>query len=341
MVTLVPFEVTPLSFHELIVQPMFGDTLGADGGNLTSPSTEDGDWNLVDNERSRVPVIDLFGKANLMKRRDSTCKLIYSTVGRLGARYIEDQPLYFAVEDCQAEFYQGAFRDFRKQDFDVFGQHMMPIVENAVKTDIYTNKYFGDESRAADPSGQISWNRYNGIWTQYLKYVTQGLIAAPIAIAGGTITPSAANTLLDTMYASQDGIMENWDDADKCFYVNKDIYDAYGDYLLTVNSGALSLADIQAGRAVLYKKGIQIKWKKWNNVLKALNGGTKAHAAILTLRGNFLFKTNSKHGGGPELNQAVRVWWSDDEGVWKTVIEMTGGTEISAPQHSVLAITAF
>lgn len=340
MVQLVPFKVDPLSFHELIVQPMFGDVIDSETGSVIRPSMEEGDWNLVDSPKHSVPIIDVFGRNNLIKRKDSTCKLIYSQVGKLGSRKIEHEDLYAATEDCVDEFYQGSFKDWSTQNFEKFGELVMPIMEKGVAADIYTNKYFGDISRASDSTGVISWNKFNGIWPKYLGYVTSNVLAAPIAIPAGAITPSAANTLLDSMYAGQDGIMENYDDEEKCFYVDKDIYDAYGDYLLTMNAGALSLQELQAGRAKLYKRGIEVKWKKWGGVLKALNNGTKAHAAILTLRGNFLYKTDSTYGGGPNRNEAVRIWWSDDDGVWKRQIHFCGGTDIAAPQHSVLAITS-
>lgn len=340
MVQLVPFKVAPLSFHQLIVQPMFGDVLSSETGEVLIPSMEEGDWNLVDSPKHRVPIIDLFGKSNLIKRKDTTCKLIYSQVGKLGARFIEDEDLYLATEDCQDEFYQGAFRDYEAQNFDMFGQMVMPLMDKAIATDIYTNKYFGDISRSSDINGVISWNKFNGIWPKYLSYVTAGVLAAPIAIPSGTISPVNANALLQSMYNGQDGLMENVDDAEKCFYVNKAIYDAYGDYLLTMQAGALSLSELQAGRAKLYFKGIEIKWKKWNHILKAL-AGAQAHAAILTLRGNFLYKTDSTYGGGPNRNEAIRIFWDESDDVWRRKIYFRGGTDISAPQHSVLAITAF
>jgi len=341
MINLKPFQVDPLAFHELIVQPMFGDVLNDETGTVLIPSMEEGDWNLIDSPKHRVPIIDLFGKTNLIKRKDSTCKLIYSQVGKLKNRFLEDEDLYVATEDCQDEFYQGCFKDYSNENFNLFGEQVMPMIDKAIATDIYTNKYFGDITRPSDPNGLISWNRFNGLWPKYLGYVSQGILAAPIAIPSGAISPLQANALLESMYATQDSLMEAYDDAEKCFYVNKSIYDAYGDYLLTIQAGALKLDELQAGRSRLFKKGIEIKWKKWNHVLKALNAGTQAHAAILTLRGNFLYKTDSTYGGGPMRNEAVRIWYSQDDNVWKRNIHFRGGTDLAAPQHSVLAITAF
>jgi hypothetical protein len=337
MINLTPFRVDPKSFHEMIIQPQFGDILGEDG-SVTTPSTEEGDWMIVDSQRHSMPIIDIFGGQNILKRRDATCKLIYSPVGRLGVRYISDEKIYAATEDCQEEFYQGSFEDYTQQNFDLFGAQVMPLMEKGVATDLYSNKYFGDISRPSDPNGIWSWNKFPGIFGKYVEYVAQGITAAPIAIPA---SPTALQvfTLLNQMVGAQDEILDSWDDDMKAIYVNKKLYDLLGDYYILSGVGFINLAELQAGREKLYVRGIEVKWKKWNGMLKAINGGVQAHAAILTLRGNFLFKTDSTYGGGPRRNEAIRIWWSDDDNVWKRQIHMRGGTNIAAPQHSVLAWT--
>lgn len=342
MVKLTPFRVDPLSFHEMVIMPNFGDVIDDETGSVTIPSMEEGDWMVVDSPKHRVPVIDVFGGTNLIKRRDATCKLIYSPVARLANRWITDENLYAATEDCQEEFYQGCFEDYTNKDWEAFGRNVMPMMEKGVATDLYTNKYFGDLTRQSDPNGLISWNKFDGIWAHYFNYVAEGVVDTPIAIPGGAITPADAYAVLAGLYAGQDQLLDAFDDADKAYFVDKAIYDAYGDWLISgSNNGAISLTDLQAGRARLYFRGIEVKWKKWNGILKQLNGGTAAHAAILTLRGNFLYKTDSTYGGGPMRNEAVRVYYSEDDDVWRRKIYMRGGTQVAAPQHSVLAITSF
>lgn len=332
------FRVSSEVFHELVVHPHFGDTL--DNNDNLVPSTEEGDWAIIDSPKHRVPVIDVFGHTNVLKRRDASCKIIYSPAAKLSNRWIWGEDLYAATEDCQSEFYQGSFEDWKREDWENFGMHVMPILYKATGTDLFTNKYFGDITRSADPNSIHSWNKFDGVFTQYAKYVSQGIVATPTAIAAGTISAANAYTLLSSMYAAMPELLADMDDEDKCIYVNKDIYDAYGDWLITgTNNGAISYSELQAGRQKLYFKGIEVKPKKWNGILKALNGGTKAHAAILTVRGNFLFKTDSTYGGGENRDEAVRMWYSMDEDVWKKQLYVQGGTEIIAPQLTVLAIT--
>lgn len=337
MIQITPFRVDPKSFHELIVQPQFGDILGEDG-NVTQPSDEEGDWMIIDSQRHSLPIIDMFGGQNLIKRRDATCRLIYSPVAKLGARYITDEKLYAATEDCQEEFYQGCFEDYTAQNFDIFGEKVMPMLEKGVAADLYSNKYFGDITRPSDTNGVWSWNKFNGVFAHYAEYVTQGVVAAPIAIPANP-TPAQVYALLNQMVADQDEILDSWDDSEKAIYVNKKLYDLLGDYYIMGGVGFINLAELQAGRATLAVRGIEVRPKKWNGILKALNGGTQGHAAILTLKGNFLYKTDSTYGGGPRRNEAVRIWWSDDENVWKRQLHFRSGTNIAAPQHTVLAWT--
>lgn len=338
-VLLQPFRVDPKSFHELIVQPTFGDTLGTDGGVLVS-SPEEGDWMIVDSQRHEMPILDLVSGANILKRRDATCKLIYSPVAKLANRTISDVKLYAATEDCGEEFYQGSFDDYSNQNFEVFGQHIMPIMEKAVSTDLYTNKWFGNVTRLSDVNGKWSWNKFDGIFQKYQNYVANGVVTTSPLVIPADPNPAQVFALLKQMVAAQDDILQNFDDSDKAIYVDKKLYDLLGDYYTLAGIGFINLAELQAGRASLYVQGIEVRWKKWAPVLKALGGGTVKNAAILTLKGNFLYKTDSTYGGGVKRNEALRVWWSDDDNTWKRQAHLRGGTEIAAPQHSVLAWTA-
>lgn len=340
MITLTPFQVAPKAMHELIIMPQFADTLD-ENGDVTKPSDEEGDWMIMDNVSTSRPIIDLFGHQNILKRRDATCKLIYAPVGRLGAREIHTTKVYAAVEDCQEEFYQGAFEDYEAQNFDIFAQQVMPLMSKAVSTDLYTNKYFGDTSRMADPNGVWSWNKFDGIFTQISKYVAEGVIPSSqtFAIAGGTISPAAANTALDEAYNSQSDILENMDDDNKAFYVDKKFAQAYFDYL--VQSGVTDIQQRMEGQPFLSKNGIPVKVKKWNPVMKSLNAGTEAHAVILTLKGNFVYGADSSYGGGPRRDEAIRIWYSMDDDVWRRQIHLKAGTEIAAPQFIVFGMTSF
>lgn len=340
MITLTPFRVLPKAMHELIIMPQFADVLD-DQGDVTIPSDEDGDWVVMDDVVASRPILDLFGSQNILKRRDATCKLIYAPVGRLGARDIRTTKVYAAVEDCEEEFYQGAFEDYEQQDFDTFGNYVMPLMSKAVATDLYINKYFGDVTRMSDPNNLWSWNRFDGIFTHIAGYIATGVIPTDqtFSIPSGEITPANANAALDDAYNSQEPIMENMDDDNKIFYVDKKLAEAYHDYV--VQSGVTVLAERMSGKPILYKKGILIKIKKWDGVLKALNNGTESHAVILTLQGNFIYGADSNYGGGPRRNEAIRVWYSMDDDVWRRQIHLKGGTEIAAPQFIVFGITQF
>lgn len=333
------FTVPAKAMHELIVMPQFGDLLDSETGSVTVPSPEEGDWQIMDNVVHARPIIDLFGKQNILKRRDATCKLIYSPAASLGNRYIYTDKLYAAVEDCQEEYYQGSFKDYQNQDFEAMFAQIMPIIEKGVATDLYSNKYFGDVSRVSDPYGIWSWNKFDGIFTHIAKYIADGTIPAnqTFSIPSGTLTPTQANDALNAAYSSQNGIMKFYDKSMKAFYVDQDLADAYHEYVKA--SGETTMIDRMNGRPLLFKKGVEVRVKKWDGILAALNNGVEAHAVILTMKGNFLYATDSSYGGGPYRNQAIRIFWDETEEVWKRQIHTKGGTEIVAPQFISIGVT--
>lgn len=341
-ISLTPFRVAPRQFHELIIMPQFGDTIDTSG--VTQPSPEEGDWMIMDNVVYQRPIIDLFGGQNVLKRRDATCKLIPSPVGRLGNRFIRVEELYAYTEDCVKEFYQGCFIDFEQENFDIFFENVMPLLEKAVATDIYTNKYFGDITRAADVNGIWSWNKFDGVFTKIAEYVADGTIPSgqTFSIAGGPITGADAVAALKSAYDKQSVQMKTIDASEKAFYVDQELADAYWDYLVATGScNTISLADRQAATPIMRYRGIELRVKRWDGILAALNGGTSAHVVLLTLRGNFVYGTDSNYGGGPRMNEAVRIWYSMDDDIWKRQIHLKAGTQIAAPQFIVLGITSF
>lgn len=337
-VTLQPFTVSAKAMHELIIQPQFADVLD-ENGNVTIPSDEEGDWQIMDNVVYQRPVMDLFGNANILKRRDATCKLIYSPAARLGVRYITTEKLYGAVEDCQEEYYQGSFQDYQNQDFATMFAQIMPILEKGVATDLYSNKWFGDVTRVSDTTGVWSWNKFDGIISWIEKYLADGTIPSSqsFSIGSGAITPTNANAALDAAYAAQDGILKFFDKSLKVFYVDENLADAYYDYL--IQAGITTIADRMSGKPILYKKGILVKPKKWDGILAALNSGTESHLVILTIQGNFIYGADSAYGGGPNRNEAVRIFYSFDDDVWRRQIHLKAATQIAAPQHLVIGAT--
>lgn len=340
MPELKPFTVPAKAMHELIIMPQFGDVLDP-LTNANIPSDEEGDWQILDNVEHQRPVMDLFGGQNVLKRRDATCKLIYSPASRLGVRYLTTEKLYAAVEDCQEEYYQGSFEDYQNQDFETMFGQIMPILEKGVATDIYSNKWFGDVSRMSDVNGIWSWNKFDGIFTWYAKYIADGTLpsAQTFSINGGDLTPTQCNAALASAFAKQDGIMKYYDKSLKVFYVDNDLAEGYFEYLIA--SGQTVLSERMSGKPILYYKGILVKPKKWDGILAALNGGTAAHAVILTIQGNFLYGADSKYGGGPKRDEAVRIFYSFDDDVWRRQMHLKAGTQIAAPQHSVFGITEF
>lgn len=334
-----PFSVNARAMHELLMVPQFADYLDGEGNWIPSP--ENGDWQVYDNVVFERPIIEIYGGQNIIKRRDATCKLIPSPVGRLAQRKIRTEELYAYTEDCVKEFYQGCFKDYEMNNYEVFFRNVMPFMEKGVSVDVFSNKYFGDVTRPADVTGRWSWNKFNGVFTHIQKYIESGVIPSgqTFEVPGGAITPSEAQSALAQAYAAQDYLMMGIPLAEKVIYVDQLFADAYYSWLITSGVIFPNIAQVQAATPSLSFNGIPIKIKPWDGILSTLNGGTSAHVVLLTVKSNFLFATDSNYGGGPYMDEAIRVWYSLDDDIWKRQIHLKAGTEILGPQYIILGMT--
>lgn len=335
--------IDPKAFHEVMVMPHFGDVIG-ENGTVVIPSDEEGDWMVIDDVPHTRPVIEIVGSKNLLKRRDTTCKIIRSSLGTVSARYIKTEKVYISAENCQQELYQGAFRDWESRS-DVFREKAIEIIMKAFGTDSFTNKWFGKEGRAANADWSL--NKYNGIWTWLNKYRADGVIPAAqtISIPVGEISEADAYGLMQDLIDNQDDILYHVDDSDKAIYVDKKLAKKVWRYLVSVGD-ATPAQKAQGTPSSFYIEDTEVRVKKWNPVLKAIASdaaiATPQHtyAACLTLKGQFLYATDSKYGKGPNNDgPAMKVWYDEDDDVTRYEIHHKGGTELSAPKHSVIAMT--
>lgn len=341
MVTMQPMIVRSQAMFELLIQPMYADILPNFNGSYNGTL---GEFQVMDGVSlaKGTPLVELFGKANILKRKTASCKTDWSNVATSGNRKITIEELYGAVEECQEEFYTGCLKDFRGQA-PQFRDKILEYFQKIIYLDLVVNSYFGDITRAADANGKWSWNAFDGIFTKIAAYITSGRIPANqhFTIPSGDVAPADAYDILMDMYDRQDDVLDNEDDNTKAYYVDKPLAKAYERYLQSIGKNSCcGVSYIKDGIPTLSFEGIPIFVEPvWKTVLKALNGGTEAHAAILTLRGNFVFGTDKTYGGGPNLNQGLRVWWSDDDEVWRYKMYLVAGTELIAPQHMVVGTT--
>jgi hypothetical protein len=333
--------VSSEAFYDLIVHPTF---TGVDANFTGNYSGTLGEF-TVDNNVSLAKgnaIIDIFSKRNILQRKDRSCKTNWSQIARGSNRKITVDELYGAVEDCQEEFYAGCLKDFRQQS-PIFRDFILRFFKQAMATDLASNSYFGDVTRAADSTDTWSWNQYDGVFKKYADYINQGGDLAPVvlsAIPQGTIAPQDAYLFFDEAYKKQTYEMKGQMVGDRAFYVNDALAQALYDYYIIVGINAGNIGYIENGMPALKFKGIPVIVEPtWDPILTLLNSGIQAHALVLTIRGNFIFGTNKSYGGGAELNQALRVWWSEDDEVWRYKMHLAAGTEIASPQNTVLALT--
>lgn len=337
-----PMILTPGMFYELIMQPAFADIAPDFNGTYNGLLSE---FTVMPKVHLSLGqnLIDITRNQNILQRKDRSCNTNWKTIADSGARKIFVQELYGATKNCQEEFYAGCMKDFRTQA-PRFQQMIVDIFRKAIGTDVMTNSYFGDVARADDAAGKLSWNKFDGIFTKIANYATDGTIPASQILAplpSGEMTPTQAYDNLLAMELAQTDEMNEQEDLDKAYYIDYKWAYQYARYLEMTGVNTVKGVDyIQNGIPVLNFHGIPVFVERgWNRVLKALNAGNIAHAGVLTLRKNFVFGTNDEYGGGAMLNQALRVWWSDDMEEWRQKAYLTGGTELIAPKQVIFGIT--
>lgn len=331
------FTVSPNQYYDFIVKPSFADLVGGPQNNTL------GEWSVMDDVSSKRRIVEILGNRNILKRRDASCNIVFSPVGKASIRDIETDKIYGATKHCENEFYQGCLEDFQNRD-PKFRAYIMDFFLKAIEVDIASNAYFGDISRAGDSTGVWNWNTFDGVFKHLSEYIAEGVIPAnqTTVLPDGAITPQGAYDYLKWAYGNQDIFMRHLPTNMKAFYVTQSIYDGYEDYI-RATGGAYNINLLQNGLQSLSFKNIPVLVEPtWDPIMTTLNGGTEAHAVVLTIRGNFVFATDKNYGEAtPDGVKSLMVWYSYDELSWKYANFMKAGTGIAYPEHTVIGISAF
>lgn len=332
------FKLLPKAAYDLVIAKIFADILPTYTGTYNGVL---GEFTVADDVplSTGKTLISLFAKGMQLKRKDGSCKTDWSTMAVAGTEKIFVTELYGAIEDCQEEFYTGALKDYAELA-PKFRDFVLTYFQKLLRFDLAVNSYFGDINRAADPNGKYSWNMFDGIFTHYQKAAVSGRLPSSqlLSIPDGEINPVDAFGIFQDMYDAQDEDLDTEDDNAKAYYVNKKLAKAYWRYMRSLGQTTKDLLNyVMDGIPVLSHEGIPIFVEPiWDPVIKSLNGGV-GHAAVLCKRGSWVFGTNSKYGGGPNKNEALRVWWSDDDEVWRQKAHMVAGTQVMGTEHAVVA----
>jgi hypothetical protein len=337
------FSIDSLAFHAAVIHPAFADILPQEfpyQGTLN-------EFTLMDNVPTKRNIIDIRRAQNIMQRRDASCDIIYKKVFGATTRQISVEEVYGATQFCRNEFYQGALKDWRAKD-PLFGNKILPYFQQALNTDIASNSYFGDVDRVVLPTAAWSTNIYDGVFKWIGKYITNGLIPAgqTQAIANGeSFTdsggPLAAYTLLKTMYDAQPQLMRSFMESDKAFYVSQEIADGYEDYLIATAATGGNVQLLQNGVKLLFFKNIPVLVEKiWTPVITEIKGSA-GYAAVLTIRGNFVFATDKEYGEGEDGKTALEVWYEKKDMTWYYRLFLKAGTQIALPEFIVVAMSSW
>lgn len=338
-----PFTIDSLAFYESVIQPAFADIL-PQGFPYKGTLNE---FTIMDNVSSKRPIIDIRRAQNIMQRRDASCDIIYKKVFGATTRQISVEEVYGATQFCRNEFYQGALKDWRSKD-PLFGNKILPYFQQAVNTDIASNSYFGDVTRVTLATDTFSTSVFDGVFKWIKAYIANGVIPAgqTLTINDGTDYyggggPAAAYALLKSMYEKRPLLMKSYADSQQAYYVSKEIADAYEDYLIQTGSTNGNLTYLQNGIKSLKYKGIDVLVEPiWTPVITQIKGSA-GYAAVLTLRGNFVFATDKDYGEGEDGKTALEVWYEQKDMTWYYRLFLKAGTQIALPEFVVVALSSW
>lgn len=337
------FSIDSLAFHNAVIHPAFADVL-PQGFPYNGTLNE---FTLMDDVVTKRPIIDIRRAQNIMQRRDASCDIIYKKVFGATTRQISVEEVYGATQFCRNEFYQGALKDWRAKD-PLFADKILPYFQQALNTDIASNSYFGDVARVVLPTSAWSTNVFDGVFKWIKTYITNGMIPAgqTAAIADGADFigaggPALAYALLKDLYDKQPVLMNSFMDNDKAFYVSKEIATAYEDYLIATAATGGNVKLLENGVKVLYFKGIPVLVEPiWTPIITEIKGSA-GYAAVLTLRGNFVFATDKNYGEGEDGKTALEVWYEKKDMTWYYRLFLKAGTQIALPEFVVVAMTSW
>ena len=338
------WSIEPLKFFDAIVHPSFTDVLPPGQGQLDGVMQ---DFMIMDNVPNKRPIIDIRKQYNFLAGRSKSCDIIYKQIGNTGLRDIETLELFGATKTCKHEFYQGALKDFASKDMETFGDKITPFFQDAIRTDVASNAWFGNINRAATTS--FSTNAYQGIVTWIQHYVTAGTIAAAqtyiqaatdYRVAAGY---AAAYAAIDNAYAKQTELMHNLPGLDKVIYCDEATLAGYNGYLRTLGTTSEVIDVMFAGsiRRVNAYNGIPIVVVPiWGAVLSDILGAGYHHMVILTIRNNFIFATDKGYGEGPNNDQALTIFYEPLYLSWYWQAFLKAGVQIALPEFIVFGISA-
>jgi hypothetical protein len=295
---------------------------------------------------SRV-IVDIGRVQNIMQRRDASCDIVYKKILGATTRKVTVDEIYGAVKFCKNEFYQGCLKEFRQSD-PLFGNKILPYFKNAINTDLTTNAYFGDVERVVDPNAKFSTDLFDGIFKWIKRYTAANVIPAAQANTIGAVnfitTPSDAYAIIKDLYDSMPPLMRTFTDDQLAYYVSPEIARGYEEYLIAAGSGNTAYTkDVMTGLNQLSYHGIVILQEPlWTPVITELKG-SEGYAAILTIRKNFIFATDSRYGedDGSGTDKALIVWYDQDSFTWKYAMFLKAGTQIALPEYMVYALSAW
>lgn len=139
--------------------------------------------------------------------------------------------------------------------------------------------------------------------------------------------------------------MRAWPDHEKAFYVSQSVIDGYRKWLKNTGQQETVIENYANGVRISTFENIAIYPEPlWETIMSELYGGLNYNAAILTIRGNFIYGTDRTYGemdgelGNGKDTTSLMVWYEKKDLSWYFQMFLKSGTQIALPEFVVFAV---
>lgn len=327
-------KVPPQQVYQLFIQPELNEQFGGTNGMLE-------DFTVMDNVRDEANIMTIEGYNNILQRYGQNCTIPYANVGRAENRKVKTYPFVAATKICVDSYEADCINKLIDTKVDKFFlDTTSKLFARGLTNDIYTTAWFGDYGSINGTT--FNTNKLDGVITKIGNYISNGVIPASqtIALPTSPISPLDAYTYLKQMLDARPNQLKYMGKKAQQFFVTQQLFDSYQDYLINNGTGCCMVDNLVNGEERSFFMGIPIKVIPLANEILDDKGIPTKNIAILTVAKNFLFATDLNYKSPNNMipsTESFKLWYNDDEMVWKWRIFARFGVDIIAPNLIVYA----
>lgn len=211
--------------------------------------------------------------------------------------------------------------------YRVFVEQMSHLIEN----DTIEVGWWGDKTLTSGTDYEF-FKSINGLWKRLeIGVASDGVERIDISAQNGSTMSSAnAVSILKQIKDKQPNEMYAMPNARKIYRVTRTMYDAYSEYLKNLGTEEAHRRIVD-GYEVLMYDGLAIRAHAgWDKRLYETAGAANQHRAMLTVKDNLKV-------AGTSFGAGFKIWFSDDDDMWKSQSYLKMDTNYVHPNLTVVA----